>query len=131
MKDINWKYVKPLENHNIITEFENQHNVLIPEDLKSIIKQFNNGRPSLNQFDIPSEKGKVFKKLLSFNTNDTENVFDFLDIETDITSLIAFASDPSGNLICLKDNKIFYWKHETDEIEKIADTFSELLENLY
>ncbi|MGC6248227.1 SMI1/KNR4 family protein [Bisgaard Taxon 45] len=131
MKEINWKYVKPLKNNNAITELENKIEQILPEDLKKTIKNFNNGRPSCKQFDTPSIKGCEFKKLLSLNTEDTENIFDFLKIDTNIHGLLPIASTPSGDLVCLHENKIVYWYHETDRVEYLASSFREFLNSLY
>lgn len=131
MSQITWKYVKSLKNPNIITEVEQEFGIVIPQDLKEIIEKFNNGRPSLNEFDTTLSKGNEFKKLLSFNAEDIENVFDFKNIETNIQGLFPFASNSSGNLICLYEGKIVYWIHETDSLENISDTFTEFLNSLY
>ncbi|WP_424407024.1 SMI1/KNR4 family protein [Pasteurella sp. PK-2025] len=131
MKEITWKYVKALKDNNAITKLENEVKQILPEDLKQTIKEFNNGRPSFKQFDTPSIKGCEFKKLLSLNAEDTENIFGFLKIDTNIHELLPIASTPSGDLVCLHENKIVYWYHETDSVEYLANSFSEFLNSLY
>ncbi|OOF88611.1 hypothetical protein BKG94_05575 [Rodentibacter ratti] len=131
MTELTWKYVKPIKDKNALINFEKNAGIQFPNDLKEIIFKFNNGRPSNKYFDTVSEKECEFKKLLSLNTDDTENIYDFLGLDTQFKSLVAFASNSGGNLICLYQGKIVYWKHESDQIEPLADTFSEFLEKLY
>ena len=128
---ITWRYVKPISSETAISDVEKKKNIMLPADLKEIIKKYNNGRPSLKLFDLGTEKEKEFKKLLSFNKEDVENIFGFLNIDTKIQGLLPFASDPSGNLICLYQDKIYYWEHESDSIKYLADTFTDFLNKLY
>ena len=129
--EITWRYVKPITSITAISDIERQKSIMIPADLKDIIKKYNNGRPSLKNFDVGIEKEKEFKKLLSFNKDDIENIYGFLRIDTKIQGLLPFASDPSGNLICLYQNKIYYWRHESDTVEYLSDTFTDFLNKLY
>ncbi|MCL1623430.1 SMI1/KNR4 family protein [Moraxella sp. Tifton1] len=131
MNNLSWKYVKPLTNKDSIGNFEQTYGYSLPNDLKFVVEQFNNGRPNLDTFDTTTEKECQFKKLLSFNPEDTENIYDFLDIETNIKNLIPIANTPSGNLICLHDNQIVYWRHETDDIEFLASSIADFLAKLY
>ena len=131
MTQLTWKYVKPIKNTNAITEFENKVGIKFPEDLKEMMTNFNNGRPSNKYFDTTNEKECEFKKLLSFNVDDTENIYDALGFETKFENLVAFASNSGGNFICLYEGKIVYWKHETDQIEPLTDTFTQFVAQLY
>jgi len=49
--------------------------------------------------------------------------------------LFPFGEDPFGNYLCLffeeKDITIVYWSHETNKVEKVANSFTEFLEMLY
>lgn len=131
MTELSWKYVKPLQNPNAVEEFETEHNVSFPEDLKEVIKKYNNGRPSLKIFDSESGKEHEFKKLLSFNVYDVENIYSFIDTDRQEKNFIPFANDPAGNLIGLYNGKIYYWLSELDQIEYLADTFTSFLSKLY
>ena len=97
--------------------------------MKEIFKKNNGGRPSVKFFDIASEKQHEFKTLLSFNETDVENIFDY--VLADHKDVIPFATDPAGNLFCLYRNAIYYWQHETDRMEFLANTFSDFLSKLY
>ena len=131
MTQLTWKYVKPIKDINAIANFENKSGIKFPDDLKEIIIRFNNGRPSNKYFDTENEKECEFKKLLSFNIDDSENIYNTLGFETKFKNLIAFASNSSGNLICLYEGKIVYWKSETDQIEPLSETCTQFLEKLY
>lgn len=131
MSKLIWNYVKPLNQVNSVELFEQTYQVVFPDDLKEIIKTFNNGRPSLKVFDIGTLKEREFKKLLSFNQEDMENIYDFLNLDSNQVGFIAFANDPAGNLIGLYNGKIYYWLHESDELLFLADTFTQFLDTLY
>lgn len=131
MSEITWKYVKELKNENAIDDFEKEHNFLYPQDLKQILFKFNGGRPSLKYYDLPSEKDKEFKTLLSFNEDDIENIYKYYPLDSSDKSLIPIASDPAGNYFVLKDNVIYLWNHETDSLCKITSTFTEFLNSLH
>lgn len=131
MKNITWKYVKPLENQNSVSELEKNIGISLPLDIQQIFQKYNNGRPSLKLFDTSKEVECEFKKLLSLNTSDAENIYDFLKLESKFKELVPIASTPSGNLICLYDGKIVYWNHELDSIEELSNSFTNFLEKLY
>jgi hypothetical protein len=132
MAQITWKYVKPLSISSAVEDFEKKNDVFFPTDLKACIKANNGGRPSLNAFNTDKTKDRVFKTLLSFNESDTENIYTYFPIiHSKSNDLVPFASDPSGNYLCLHDNKIVLFLHETGKLEAVADSFSNLLEKLH
>jgi hypothetical protein len=133
MQNVDWKYVKKLTNESAVKDFEEKFQMTLPDDLKQCIKAHNGGRPSKNIFDTEKTKERVFKTLLSFNDTDVENIYKYFPIIRRVSkSLIPFASDPSGNFLCVRDGRIVLYLHETDEIEEIkADSFSDFLGKLY
>ena len=131
MSEITWKYVKDLKNVKAIDDFEKEHNISYPQDLKQILIKYNGGRPSSKYYDLPNEKDKEFKTLLSFNEDDIENVYKYYPLDSSDKSLIPFASDPAGNYFVLKDNEIYLWNHETDNLRKVNSTFTEFLNSLH
>ena len=131
MKNITWKYVKPLANAESIAEYEVLTESSLPEDIKEAVRMYNGGRPSLKYYDLSEEKDKEFKTLLSFNRNDIENVFAFYPLDSASGKLVPFASDPAGNLFVVKDCKIYLWLHETDTIVFLSESFSSFLETLH
>jgi len=132
MTEITWKYVKPLLKASAVEDFEKEHNISFPPDLKECIKTNNGGRPSRNVFDTANSTDRVFKSLLSFNESDAESVYKFFSIiRSQSNDLTPFASDPFGNYLCLKGNKIVLFLHETGQSEYVSDTFSSLLAKLH
>ena len=128
MKDITWKYVKPLVDAGSIAEYESLVGTTLPEDLKNTIRTNNGGRPSLKYYDLASEKDKEFKSLLSFNRGDVENVFAFYPLDSANKKLIPFATDPAGNFFVVKNGAIHLWLHELDKTMFVAESFSAFLE---
>ena len=131
MKNITWKYVKPLANAESIAEYEVLTESLLPEDIKDVVRMYNGGRPSLKYYDTLKEKDNEFKALLSFNRNDIENVFAFYPLDSAREKLVPFASDPAGNFFVIKDGKIYLWLHESDTTVFLSESFSAFLETLH
>lgn len=130
MNNINWKYVIPLENKEEIQEIEKKYSVLLPNDLKECIENNNAGYPNKKIFDTEVSKEKIFKDLISYNREDEENIYQFEELFR--INLIPFGLDPSGNILCLDDDKkVILYLHETQEKEFVANNFSEFLNKLY
>lgn len=128
---MNWKYIKAT-NTECIEKVEKEFFVNLPRDLKDIILKFNNGRPENSTFDTDKSTGRQFKKLLSFNREDRENVYSFVDIVRQFDNeLFPIADDPSGNFICLKNSEIVFLNIESGETEFIANSITDLISKLY
>ena len=80
-------------------------------------------------------KNKVFGGLLSYNIDDLDNIYDFVALfenqDKSGLSMLPFGIDPAGNFICLKDEKIVFYDHETERAILICDTFTQFLEMLH
>ncbi|MBP5288035.1 MAG: SMI1/KNR4 family protein [Elusimicrobiales bacterium] len=124
-----WKYVKKTTIQNI-NKVEELYCVQLTDRFKNFILDFNNGRPEFDTFDTDIEQGREFKKILSYNPEDIENIYDYVSIFKG-TALFPFGTDPSGNFLCLKDNRIVLLNHETEEIEYVADSMEEFINRLY
>ena len=131
MKNITWKYVKPLDSVENIAEYEALTKSQLPDDIKEVVRMCNGGRPSLKYYDLPAEKDKEFKTLLSFNHEDAENVFAFYPLDSANGNLVPFASDSAGNYFVIKDGKIYLWQHESDATIFLAESFSAFLATLH
>ena len=129
--EITWKYATPISDE-LISEVESKYDIQLPEDLKSILKEGNNGVPSKRFFDTNVAEGHEWKTLLSYDKSDIENVYSAISILKDVdVNLFPFGNDPAGNMICLKGGKVVFWNHETDALEFVADSISEFLAKLY
>ena len=134
MKNLTWKYVKPLKDNNAVECFENDNNLKLPQDIVSCVKEYNGGRPDKKTFNTEVTKGRVIKSLLSFNKDDLETIYDAIDVLKDENrDLVPIVSDPGGNYICYNTKKenIVFWMHETNTTEKISDNFTDFLQSLY
>lgn len=68
----------------------------------------------------------------SYYKSDVENIYSVLSVLKDVdVDLFPFGDDPSGNMICLKGEKVFFWNHETDALEFVADSISDFMAKLY
>ena len=134
MSNLSWKYVKMLKNAKSVEDFENSSGLMLPEDMKAFLKINNGGRPSKHNFDTERSKGRVMKSLLSFNETDVETIYDAMNaLKKEKAYLVPFASDPAGNYICYntRNQEIVLWLHETDTLERIAESFTEFTALLY
>lgn len=135
MKNIQWKYVSPLREHSEVEALEIKYHYPLPNDLKDCIREHNAGVPSPCLFDFGENKGKVFGGLLSYNTDDLDSVYDFVGLfqggDKSRLSMFPFGIDPAGNFLCVKDNKIVFYDHETEKISPVCDTFTQFLKMLH
>ena len=131
MQNIFWKYVKPLANEESIAEYEALTGATLPNDIKLTVRLYNGGRPSHKYYDLPSEKDKEFKSLLSFNRGDSENVFAFYPLDSANKKLVPIAIDSAGNCFVVKDGAIHLWLHELDKTIFVSESFSAFLEMLH
>ncbi len=132
MNKITWNFTEPLSSMDVLDVFEHRYLHEIPDTLKSLILEHNGGYPNKDVFDKP-QKGLFFSNLLSFNEDSVEGVHLYLpsfESEDGITAL-PFATDGFGNLICEVDGKIFFWRHETEELDLVAESIDELLDMLH
>lgn len=132
MNQITWDFAEPMSSASTLDAFEKRYSHKIPDALKSLILEHNGGYPDKNVFDKPQE-GMVFSNLLPFNEGSADGVYLYLpSFETDgsITAL-PFATDGFGNLICEVDGKVFFWRHETEWLDPVADSVDELLNMLH
>lgn len=120
-----WKYIKSVTEKDL-KEFENKFDVKLSNKLKEVILNYNNGRPSNNLFDTLSEKGKVLKKMISYNKDDKDNVYIFSEIID--KGYMPFAITEFGDIICeSKDESIYLYKHELDKFEYITENINQFV----
>ena len=132
-KKLVWKFKLNEITEEEILEYEEKFNLIIPNQLKDILREHNGCVVEPNRFDIKNSKGKVLASFISFSKRDAENAFVFTEIlrKNKIESLIPFAMDPFGNYLCINDNKVFYLNNETNETIFLNDSIQEFLDSLY
>lgn len=133
-----WKYVKVLENKDLVNIFLSKYGVKLPKTVKELIEKYNGGRPSKKCFDTDIHKECVFKTLLSYNPKDIETIYKVYKEGSDTKfiemKLYPIASDPFGNFICVdlkQGENIVLLRMETLAVEKIADNLTEFIKGLY
>ena len=133
--NMDWKYVIPLKSYTSIIEFENIAEYRFPPDFKKCVKLYNGGLPTKNAFDTDKHSERLLKTFLSFNKEDIDSVWNAIEWSKEELSgkYVTFAIDNFGNLVCfdIHNDEIVFIDHETFNIEKVADSFSNFLEKLY
>lgn len=133
---MDWKFVKPLVDENTIKEFEEKISRTLPDSLKKDIIEHNGGRPKSWIFNTNKGGNRMFKGLLSFNKEDSNNIFQALewDIGPDNQDdYVIIGQDPFGNYICMdKDlEEMVFINKNSFVVEYIADNYSEFIEKLH
>lgn len=127
---MDWKYVKIISESKLL-EVEVKFGIKLSPKLREIILKYNNGRPERTCFDTKTEQGKMFKKILSYNKEDKDNVYVFSELID--KGYIPFGITEFGDVICeSKEQTICLYKHELDEFEYVAENVEEFInEKLY
>ena len=148
-----WYFVKPLESVELIDEFEEFVGYKFPVSFRNCVKENTGGSPEPNAFDTEFSKERELENFRSFNKNNRCNMwdmveiysqnieilkknedYDFLDAYINIAeNYVIFADAAFGNLIAFDraDDSVVFIDHETQETEKIADSFDEFINGLY
>lgn len=126
-----WKYKSELLNENVFEEITKNYGLIVPEELKTLIKEANGATPDKTKVVI-GNKERVFGALLSFNEGDPDDVYTVLD-SIEYKSFIPFGVDPFGNYYCYHVNKheVYFWDHEENRMERSGYSLKEFLENLH
>lgn len=127
---MDWKYVKAISESKL-SQVEEKLGIKLSQKLRELILNYNNGRPERIRFNTESEQGKTIKKILSYNEEDKDNVYIFSNLID--KGYIPFAITEFGDVICeSKEQTIYLYKHESDEVEFIAVNVLEFInEKLY
>ncbi|HDR4901415.1 MULTISPECIES: SMI1/KNR4 family protein [Bacillus] len=142
--NIKWIMSKPLGNEEAVVRFENMLEIVLPNDYKLCVANYNAGRPRPNVFDTAQRKELVAKALLSFDQTNVENIWTtYENLKNQLPKqIVPFMSDQFGNYICFdyrtsNEPAVVFWDQELSHqnIEKgiiyIANSFSEFIGGLY
>lgn len=135
---------KPLGSEEAVVRFENMLEIVLPNDYKLGVANYNAGRPRPNVFDTAQRKELVAKALLSFDQTNVENIWTtYENLKNQLPKqIVPFMSDQFGNYICFdyrasNEPAVVFWDQELSHqnIEKgiiyIANSFSEFIGGLY
>ena len=129
---MNWNYKIDLEN-GALEAFEKSTGIIIPDDLKDIIVNYNAATPEKPLFMAGSAE-RIFGAVLSFNINETEadSVYTAVDAVSD-KSLLPFGIDPFGNYICyhIPDGDVVVWDHEINRFTSTGKSLDKFIASLY
>lgn len=130
--NIEWKYKIDLEE-NALAEIAEKYQVVIPADLKDLLKVANAATPSKTRFMLKVDE-KVLGAILSFNPGEKEA--DSFESAMNIgfeKYIVPFGIDPFGNYICYNttNGSILFFDHEEDSINEVATSLGDFLEKLY
>ena len=135
MNNIIWKRVKTLSDLNSLNKFEKEYRISLPDSLKDFITINNGGRPSLDIIKTETGKEVEIKALLSFNKDDTENIYNVIEyFKKEFNgTIVPIATEPSGDYFCIDitNGSIVYWEQETDAVTFISKNFNEFIRSLY
>lgn len=134
-----WLCAKKIQDSEVFEKLFEIIGYQYPDEFRSFALQFNGATPAEDEFDTIQTEGRVLNRFLSFNKNDIETIWKFIDqncswsIEDLDWRYIPFANDPFGNYICFDrtNDHIVFWDHETGEVEEVADTFTVFINSLY
>jgi hypothetical protein len=127
---VKWSRNSKLETSDTLEKFEADFNVVLPESFKSFIVKNNYGSPTPDSVII-SEYGETdIKRLLSFNHNDTETIYEVVEFFSK-KNLVPFASDSYGNYYCLSGESVLFWEHEEDAIYDLSCGFNDFLQMIH
>ncbi len=143
-----WFLGDTLKDPGLIAEFEQHVGYRLPEDFKMFVVE-HNGCYAENELFYSYCRGKkierVFNHLFSFNKDDIESIWMYhglgwqraWDKAGGLDKYIAFANDPSGNMICFDktDSKVVFINHEEKSaskmLEKVSNSFTEFVEGMF
>lgn len=135
MNNIIWKRVKTLSDLNSLNKFEKEYRISLPDSLKDFITINNGGRPSLDIIKTETGKEVEIKALLSFNKEDTENIYNVIEyFKKEFNgTIVPIATESSGDYFCIDitTGSIVYWEQETNAITFISKNFNEFIRSLY
>lgn len=132
-----WILGKKNINEKIFEKIENEFIVKFPEEYKKIVLENNGASPEPNTFDTKEINGRVAEYLLSFDLKEKMNILETYQVLKDRLPLktIPIISDPFGNYVCIDFSQanlnVVFWEHESNKIEKVADSFIDFINSLY
>lgn len=119
---------------NLIKNVEEKINYSFPQDYASYIENSKPLRFEKNLFKTSKSEEKVLRYLYSFDENERNYIIKFQSFDSQFKDkIVPFAELEFGDLLCFdrNNNNIVLYNHELDEIEIIANSFTEFLGKLY
>ena len=113
--------------------------VTLPDDYRAFLHEHNGGSPEPSDFVISDDEGEDTVSVLYGLHRDANYSLEgnLAAYKTHIPrSMIPIGEDPGGNQLCLglvgaERGRVYFWDHETLNINEIAPSFSAFLDSLY
>lgn len=127
-----WLFPEPVQNMSILDMIQREFCITLPRSYIDGIEQFNGAYPECSRFMTKEGNERTVKCFLSVNQGDDDNIWD-MNLDAVTCDYVAFAMDDFGNSICFskKDLSIWFWDHETEQAERVADGFDVFIASLY
>ena len=135
MKMIKWEYSKKLNDKGAIDKFEKKYSIEFPSYLKKIMSENNGGFPTPYVCTLYDEEENDFNKLLSFNEDDDDSIFDVADYFIP-KGYIPFGCDSYNGYYCIHENYVVYINFLNDNIDLndeyiLAESVEEFFDSLH
>ncbi|MEI6605488.1 MAG: SMI1/KNR4 family protein [Verrucomicrobiota bacterium] len=138
MNKIEWRFSEGKISKSIIENFEEKMKLKFPQSYVNLVVKANRATPTPENFCTKKGTKHVFNYLIDWDENKEDNIistYNYFSQEHD-KSIIPFADDPFGNLICFnfidnaKEPSIVFWDHELDVFHSIKDNFDAFINDL-
>lgn len=135
MKLIKWEYVKKIKDDSAIVKFENKYSIKFPPYLREIMKKNNGGFPTPYICTLYDNEENDFNKLLSFNEDDDDSIFDVADYFIP-NGYIPFGCDSFNGYYCIHENYVVYINLVNNDIflndeYVLAESIEDFFDNLH
>lgn len=126
---MNWTKVSPLTYENNVSSFECYAEYSFPPDFVEVAINYNGGTASSNVFAADDLSHHSIKKLLSFNKEDMDSIWDTYECYQDCfeDKYVPFAVSKADLYFCFRtdDDNIGVLDPDTGEFSEIAEDFAE------
>jgi hypothetical protein len=138
MNGLVWELTSALTENMLINKLTTIVGRVLPSDFIECLLDNNAGYPKPNVFETKQGIQHISNNLLPLDESEDENIFkihQFISEETEREDIFPFARDSFGNYICFNLGEapalVVFWRHETNDFEDVAKSFSDLLNMLH
>lgn len=119
-----------------LADFETSLGTRLPDDYRRYLLAHNGGVPTPNSFRLPDGGGSSVSSMYGLHDGPDHTRLDLVrgDYADRIPVwLLPIGNDPGGNELCIDlsepgRGRIFFWDHETGELQIVAESFAAFIE---
>jgi len=138
MSNVEWRFSDNKVDKDILRKFESQNKFEFPQAYVDLVLKSNGATPSKKKFYTQDKTEHIFNYLLDWSDKQKGNILSTYHSfsEEHEKSIVPFANDPFGNLICFnflskaKAPSVVYWDHELDIFHMVRDSFNDFINTL-